>query len=83
MTTKIKKLSTLSALSCLLALGLSTQAVAQEKTITLCWAAWDPANALIELSKDYEAQSGNTMTNGAANSARIASKSNSVCISAA
>ena len=24
---------------------------AQDKTITLCWAAWDPANALVELSQ--------------------------------
>ena len=30
--------------------------------LTLCWAAWDPANALIELSKDFEAQSGHTMS---------------------
>jgi multiple sugar transport system substrate-binding protein len=29
--------------------------------LTLCWAAWDPANALIELSNDFEAQSGHTM----------------------
>ena len=29
--------------------------------LTLCWAAWDPANALVELSKDFEEQSGNTM----------------------
>jgi len=29
--------------------------------LTLCWAAWDPANALVELSKDFEAQSGHTM----------------------
>jgi multiple sugar transport system substrate-binding protein len=34
---------------------------AQAEDLTLCWAAWDPANALIELSKEYEAQSGNTM----------------------
>ncbi len=33
-------------------------AVAQDKELTLCWAAWDPANALVELSKDFEAQSG-------------------------
>ena len=31
---------------------------ANAKTITLCWAAWDPANALVELSKDYTAKSG-------------------------
>ena len=34
---------------------------AQAEDLTLCWAAWDPANALVELSKEYEAQSGNTM----------------------
>ena len=33
-------------------------ASAQDKTITLCWAAWDPANALVELSKDFTAKSG-------------------------
>ena len=33
-------------------------AYAQSKTITLCWAAWDPANALVELSKDFTAKSG-------------------------
>ena len=31
---------------------------AQEKSLTLCWAAWDPANALVELSKDFTAKSG-------------------------
>ena len=31
------------------------------KTITLCWAAWDPANALVELSKDFTAKSGVNM----------------------
>lgn len=34
---------------------------AQAEDLTLCWAAWDPANALVELSKDFEAQSGHTM----------------------
>ena len=34
---------------------------AAEDEITLCWAAWDPANALVELSKEFEAQSGHTM----------------------
>jgi multiple sugar transport system substrate-binding protein len=29
--------------------------------LTLCWAAWDPANALVELSKEFEAQSGTKM----------------------
>ena len=43
------------------ALGIgaaTTPAQAQGKTITLCWAAWDPANALVELSKDFTAKTG-------------------------
>lgn len=34
---------------------------AEAAELTLCWAAWDPANALVELSKDFEAQTGTTM----------------------
>ncbi|WP_339947980.1 ABC transporter substrate-binding protein [uncultured Albimonas sp.] len=34
---------------------------ARAADLTLCWAAWDPANALIQLSKDFEAESGHTM----------------------
>ncbi len=55
---KLNKLST-TALSALIAGTLSSAANADD--LTLCWAAWDPANALIELSKDFEAQSGNKM----------------------
>ncbi len=33
-------------------------AQAQATQLTLCWAAWDPANALVELSKDFTAKSG-------------------------
>ena len=41
------------------ALGIqAAPAQAQNKTITLCWAAWDPANALVELSKDFTAKTG-------------------------
>lgn len=36
-------------------------AQAQDKTLTLCWAAWDPANALVELSKDFTAKTGIAM----------------------
>jgi multiple sugar transport system substrate-binding protein len=36
----------------------ATAAHAQDKQLTLCWAAWDPANALAELSKDFTAESG-------------------------
>ena len=39
-------------------LGLAGHANAQDKSLTLCWAAWDPANALAELSKDFTAESG-------------------------
>ena len=35
---------------------------AQAADLTLCWAAWDPANALVELSKEFEAQSGHNMS---------------------
>ncbi len=33
-------------------------AQAQTKQLTLCWAAWDPANALVELSKDFTTKTG-------------------------
>jgi len=36
----------------------SAAANAQDKSLTLCWAAWDPANALVELSKDFTAKTG-------------------------
>ncbi|GMG82401.1 ABC transporter substrate-binding protein [Paralimibaculum aggregatum] len=41
--------------------GLGTTG-ARADDLTLCWAAWDPANALIELSKDFEATSGHKMS---------------------
>ncbi len=34
------------------------RAEAAPKAIKLCWAAWDPANALVELSKDFTAKTG-------------------------
>lgn len=55
----LKKLSGVSTLAVAAALALGSAAAhAQEKTITLCWAAWDPANALVELSKDFTAKTG-------------------------
>ena len=54
------KMMTSVAAGAILASTLSTAAVAED--LTLCWAAWDPANALIELSKDFEAQSGHNMS---------------------
>ncbi len=43
------------------ALFVATSAQVQAKELTLCWAAWDPANALVELDKDFTAQSGISM----------------------
>lgn len=41
--------------------SLSGASAAKAEDLTLCWAAWDPANALVELSKDFEAKSGHKM----------------------
>ena len=38
--------------------ALSSTQVVKSESITLGWAAWDPANALVELSKDFTAQTG-------------------------
>ncbi|MEO9649245.1 MAG: ABC transporter substrate-binding protein [Roseobacter sp.] len=54
------KMMTSVAVGALLASGLSTTAGAED--LTLCWAAWDPANALVELSKDFEEISGHNMS---------------------
>ena len=43
----------------ILVLTFSFQSVARAaEEITLCWAAWDPANALQELSKDFTTKTG-------------------------
>ena len=44
-----------------LLLGAALPAAAQDQELTLCWAAWDPANALVELSKDFTTASGINM----------------------
>src|SRR4051794_5361527 len=49
-----------------LALGLTSAIAASTavsnaahaEDLTLCWAAWDPANALVELSKDFTKETG-------------------------
>ncbi len=56
---KLKSVLAAGALTGILACGAATSAQAED--LTLCWAAWDPANALVSLSKDYEAKSGNKM----------------------
>ena len=48
---------TLGLASALLA-STAVSSVAQAEDLTLCWAAWDPANALVELSKDFTAETG-------------------------
>ena len=53
---KIKTLLSATALACAFS---ASNAYAED--LTLCWAAWDPANALVELSKDFEAKSGHKM----------------------
>lgn len=58
MKTSILKSTVGVGMLAIAALG-STSAKADD--LTLCWAAWDPANALVELSKDFEAQSGHSM----------------------
>jgi multiple sugar transport system substrate-binding protein len=52
---------TRNALWAATALAALAAPAAQAEELTLCWAAWDPATALVELSKDFEAQSGHTM----------------------
>ena len=47
-----------AALASAVAAAAATGVQAQDKEITLCWAAWDPANALVELSKDFTASTG-------------------------
>lgn len=58
------KKTRVSSLAAIAAASASALAAghARADDLTLCWAAWDPANALIELSKDFEAQSGHKMS---------------------
>jgi len=57
----MKKTHLLAATAMVAASGLAAND-ARAADLTLCWAAWDPANALVELSKDFEAQSGHDMS---------------------
>ena len=42
----------------MLAVFGASPAAAEGKQLTLCWAAWDPANALVELGKDFTKETG-------------------------
>lgn len=44
-----------------IAVAFAAPGAASAEDLTLCWASWDPANALVELSKDFEKQSGHSM----------------------
>ena len=57
----MKKLKLLLATLLIPATSLFSISSVQAEDLTLCWAAWDPANALVELSKEFEAQSGHNM----------------------
>jgi multiple sugar transport system substrate-binding protein len=59
--TNLRRLGLASLLAGIGAFSAFNPAHAQGKTITLCWAAWDPANALVELSKDFTAKTGINM----------------------
>jgi len=52
---------TAAGLATVVMLALAPTAQAQSKPLTLCWAAWDPANALVELSKDFTTKTGTQM----------------------
>lgn len=56
---KLNKVLAVAAISAVVGMQAQTS---KADDLTLCWAAWDPANALIELSKDFEAQSGHNMS---------------------
>ncbi|MEM1376861.1 MAG: extracellular solute-binding protein [Pseudomonadota bacterium] len=57
----MKKHTLLAATALSLGIGFGGSS-AQADDLTLCWAAWDPANALVELSKQFEEQSGINMS---------------------
>src|SRR6201993_4442155 len=59
--TFMKKALALAAGAIAITALTSTSAMAEQKQLTLCWAAWDPANALVELSKDFTAKTGIAM----------------------
>jgi multiple sugar transport system substrate-binding protein len=56
-TSVLRRLAAAGALAVGLAFGAQAQAQ-QPRQLTLCWAAWDPANALVELSRDFTRASG-------------------------
>ena len=62
LTMKFRFLNSTVALGLLIGASAIRITPAQAEDLTLCWAAWDPANALVELSKGFEATSGHKMS---------------------
>ena len=58
---KKKLFNSVAALGLLFGASAFGTTSAQAADLTLCWAAWDPANALVELSKDFTKESGINM----------------------
>ncbi|WP_042777663.1 ABC transporter substrate-binding protein [Sinorhizobium fredii] len=56
-----KMTKALMGMSSALMLSTAIPGMAKADELTLCWAAWDPANALVELSKDFTAATSTTM----------------------
>src|SRR5579863_7906595 len=54
----IRTMRSFGATVAIVASCFAGQAPAEAKQLTLCWAAWDPANALVELGKDFTAKTG-------------------------
>ena len=55
---KLLSLATALSTAGFLAAAATVDDAKAQGSLTLCWAAWDPANALVELSKDFTAESG-------------------------
>ena len=53
-----KRLLTVLGVAAIAVSSFATTVKASSDDLTLCWAAWDPANALVELSKGFTAETG-------------------------
>ena len=51
----------LAVASAALLSGFAYSSAQAQGELTICWAAWDPANALVELSKDFTAETGTSL----------------------
>ena len=52
----LSKLRPLLGIAAAVVMSATLPSLAKAEQLTLCWAAWDPANALVELSKDFTAK---------------------------